>query len=124
MFKINTRTRARSGALAGVTAGLAATGLVLIADAQDLYSFASEQHDNYLSSTVPADILWAKELRDDSLTLGRQRETAGWGLVAGATGFGIATLISAISGSRRAPAVQVAVTPNRHGLALGFQGSW
>lgn len=117
-------TRARTAVLAGIAGALAGTGIAFIVDGQDLYRFAAEQHDEYLVLTDPDDILWAKNLRDDSITLGQTYEGVGWALVGAAAGAGAAAAVSAIIGNKKAQALSASLLPRPHGATFALIGRW
>jgi hypothetical protein len=117
-------TRVRTAVLASFAGALAGAGVAFIIDGQDLYSFAAEQHDDYLAQSDPDDILWAKSLRDDSIDLGQTYEGVGWALVGAAAGVGAGAVISAIVGTKKANELSAALVPTQEGVVLALTGRW
>jgi len=117
-------TRARTVVLASLAGALAGAGVAFIVDGQDLYSFAAEQHDDYLAQTDPSDILWAKSLRDDSIDLGQTYEGVGWALVGAAAGVTAGAVISAIVGTKKANEMSAALVPTQEGAVFALTGRW
>ncbi len=126
------RNAAVTAALAGGAGGFAGVGVYFVADAQDLYGFAVDQHAQYEAATAAEDARWFGDQAFDAREIGQQKELIGIGLIAAGSALAVVAVIHALRSKAGAATkvksetktVGVSLVPGERGLSIGIGGQW
>ncbi len=119
------RSRNRTIVMSAGAGGSGAVGLILLAAAGGSYAKATREHDHYLTSTNPDDIVTAKEARDQALAQGQTQAAVGAVLTGVGVGVAAATVVLHFLDQKKQPKqIGAIVVPTEGGAALTVTGRW
>jgi hypothetical protein len=119
------RGRIRTIAMAGAAGGTGIAGIVLLGASAGSYADATAQHELYLSSRDPNEIVTAKAAREDALGRGEGQQIAGVILTSIGVGTAAATVLLMLLDKPRHPEqIGAIVVPTDGGVAFVMTGRW